>query len=81
MGLGGCGSESSSRVLPGEGSIDIADVGTVEVGARALGGGGLIDGPEEVEHFAQARGLDDEVTTCQADIEDPSLTGLNPSGP
>jgi hypothetical protein len=69
-----------SRVLPGEESIDVADVGTVEVGARASGAGGAIDGLDEVEHFAQAIGLGDEVTTCQADIEDPSLTVLDPSG-
>jgi hypothetical protein len=72
---------NGSRVLPGGESIEIADVGTVEVGARASGGGGLIDGLDEVERFAQALNLGDEVTTCQADINAPSLTVLDPSGP
>ena len=70
-----------SRVLPGEKSIDVSDVGIVEVGARASGGGGLIDGLEEMEHFAQALGLGDEVMACQSDLDEPALTVLDPSGP
>ena len=70
-----------SRVLSGEDSVDIADVGVVEVGSRTSGGGGYIDGLEEVEYFAHAMGLGDEVMACQPEGEDPSLTVLDPSTP
>lgn len=70
-----------SRVLPGGESIEVADVGVVDVGSRASGGGGAIDGLEEVERFAETTGLNDEVMTCQPDVEAPSLTVLDPSGP
>ncbi|MCY7287866.1 MAG: hypothetical protein LH624_06345 [Cryobacterium sp.] len=70
-----------SRVLTGEESIDVADVGVVEVGSRTSGGGGLIDGIEEVEYFAKAVGLGDEAMACQSDGEEPALTVLDPSGP
>lgn len=70
-----------SSVLPGEKAIDIADVGVVDVGSRASGGGGAIDGLEEVERFAEATGLGEEAMACQSDSEDPSLTVLDPSGP
>lgn len=70
-----------SRVLPGGRSIDVADVGVVEVGSRASGGGGAIDGIGEVARFAEATGLGDEVMACQPDGGDTSLTVLDPSGP
>ena len=70
-----------SRVLKGEESIDVADVGVVDLGARASGGGGLIDGREDVEYFAQAVGLGDEVMACQSDVEEPALTVLDPPTP
>ncbi len=70
-----------SRVLPGEESIDVADVGVVDVGSGAMGGGGPIEGLDAVEHFARTMGLSDEVMTCQPDVEDPSLIVLDPGGP
>ena len=70
-----------SRVLPGEDSINIADVGTVDVGSQAAGAGGSIDGLDEVERFAQAMDLGDEVKTCQADADNPALTVLDPTAP
>ena len=47
------------RVLPGGESIDVADVGIVEVGARATGAGGAIDGLDEVKDFSGALRLDE----------------------
>lgn len=70
-----------SRVREDAESIDVADVGVVEVGSRATGGGGFIDGPEDVEHFTRAAGLGDEAMACQSDVDDPALTVLDPSGP
>lgn len=70
-----------SRVLDGEESINVADVGVVEVGSEASGGGGLFDGLGDEEYFAQAFGLGDEVKACQSDSNGPSLTVLDPSGP
>jgi hypothetical protein len=72
---------SGSRVLAGNTSIDVADVGVVEVGARALGAGGEIDGRDEVERISRVLELGDDAMTCQADPDDPSLTVLDPSGP
>ncbi len=72
---------NGSRVLEGEESIEVADVGLVEVGSDTSGGGGLIDGLEDVEYFAEAVGLGDEAMTCQSDVEEPALTVLDPSGP
>lgn len=70
-----------SRVLSGGESIDIADVGVVDVGSVTSGGGGYIDGRDEVERFVRALGLSDEAATCQPDDHRPSLTVLDPSGP
>ena len=72
---------SGSRVLAGNTSIDVADVGIVEVGARASGAGGEIDGLDEVERISRVLGLGDDAMTCQADRDDPALTVLDPSGP
>jgi hypothetical protein len=69
-----------SRVLPGEESIDVADVGVVEVGSRATGAGGQIDGAGEVRRFVETLDLGDEAMACQPDDQDPALTVLDPSG-
>ena len=70
-----------SRVLEGEASVDVADVGVVQVGSRTSGGGGLIDGSEDVQVFANAMGLGDEVMSCQSDSKEPALTVLDPATP
>jgi hypothetical protein len=72
---------TGSRVLSGGESIDIADVGVVELGGRASGAGGQIDGMEEVQRFVETLGLGDEAMTCQPEDADPALTVLDPSGP
>lgn len=72
---------SGSRVLENETSIDVADVGVVEVGTRTSGGGGLIDGSDDVKHFLGALDLGDDAMTCQSDADDPALTVLDPGGP
>lgn len=72
---------TGSRVLPGDESVDIANIGVVDVGARASGAGCAIDGLEEVEHFAEAMGLGNEAMACQLQSRDASLTVLDPSGP
>jgi hypothetical protein len=69
-----------SRVLPGGESIDIADVEVVEVGGRASGAGGQIDGIEEAQRFVETLDLG-EGMTCQPDDADPALTVFDPSGP
>lgn len=68
-----------SRILDQGDSIEIADVGTVELGERASGSGGYIDGIEEVEHYAQALGLPDEVMGCQPDEANASIAVLDPA--
>ncbi|MCY7402145.1 MAG: hypothetical protein LH477_14545 [Nocardioides sp.] len=70
-----------SRVLPGADSIEVADVGVVDVGTRTSGGGGYIDGVEEVERIADAMDLGDDVMACQPDGADTSLTVLDPPTP
>jgi hypothetical protein len=70
-----------SRVLPGEDSIDVADVGVVDVGSRASGGGGYIDGADEVERIADAMGLGEDAMACQTEGGDTSLTVLDPPTP
>jgi hypothetical protein len=72
---------TGSRVLPGGESIDIGDVGVVEVGRGASGAGGQVDGMEEVQRFVETLGLGDEAMTCQPEDADPALTVLDPSGP
>lgn len=69
----------SQVVLDGEG-VEVADVGTVRLGERASGGGGYVDGSDEVEQYALDHDLGDTVTTCQSRGAEPALTVLDPSG-
>lgn len=67
-----------SRALD-EQSIELAGLGTVRVGERLSGGGGLIDGADEVDYFVDGHDLDaDEVARCQPDGAEPSLTVFTP---
>lgn len=70
-----------SSVVEGGDSLEVADVGVVQVGSRTSGAGGLIDGPDDVQYFAEAMSLGDEVMSCQTDSKNPALTVLDPATP
>lgn len=68
-----------SRVVDRGAGVDIAGVGVVQVGEKASGAGGIIEGAADVKNFVDALGLDETVMECQEDAATPVIVVLDPA--